>query len=629
MARNIRWTIPFKSVSGVDCHVDIYDDNWSGAVTTLTGSDDPFFYSEDDSEDMLEVVRIKTGYISVVENTYGELDALRPTNTSGRYVKFWYGNRLDFIGFIQYQDFDNDWVACPRVVQFPIVSPLGLTEGRTFAKTSPQYRSLGNILYEVLQSLNAGYTKVIFPNDTPELAGKINSLVICPFSSNFPQIAQTDPALLLYDPISMMDFLTYLCNAYGWMAHDQADVLVFTRLDYTGGYYSYTYNALVVPTGKAQETEGVQPVMGNTEAALEDYFTFADDSAVMTSIQPLKSLTLNYTSRDMNSFVLPYNHSTYVSDVISNQNIAVWLKPACPEIAGGMLNTQGSQLYMDVGRPVTPGVYLSYCGESDGTFFGTVKKDNPGAPLQERILIQPSNSWQVGIELVQLKFYEHPLYFGFNLKIEMTWGVDIKSLANVERSNNLYLGYRVYNASIDESGVITIDKKTGTGVASISLPYAPGVILPISTEPLTVSLTLPSVQSGHGFQSNEVYAIERIGFEVFEGRFAKYKVYKVDFDEISGDKNSDVEGSVDMPITMYHYCIGQIDIENRSVPSGIYSYLFQQQRRLQAAFRLGTMPAHPYNIKFNYAGMNWRYIAAEFHPRDDEYRLTLQSSPVY
>ena len=137
------------------------------------------------------------------------------------------------------------------------------------------------------------------------------------------------------------------------------------------------------------------------------------------------------------------------------------------------------------------------------------------------------------------------------------------------------------------------------------------------------------MQSGHGFQSNEVYAIERIGFEVFEGRFAKYKVYNVDYDEIRGDNNSDVEGSVDMPITMYHYCIGQIDIENRSVPSGIYSYLFQQQRRLQAAFRLGTMPAHPYNIKFNYANMNWRYIAAEFHPRDDEYRLTLQSSPVY
>ena len=626
MARNIRWTIPFKSVSGVDCHVDIYDDNWSGAVTTLTGSDDPFYYSEDDSEDMLEVVRIKTGYISVVESVYGELDALRPTNTSGRYVKFWYGNRLDFIGFIQYQDFDNDWVACPRVVQFPVVSPLGLTEGRMFAKTSPQYRSLGNILYEVLQSLNAGYTKVIFPDDQPELAGKINSLVICPFSNDFPQIAQTDPALLLYDPISMMDFLTYLCNAYGWMVHDQADVLVFTRIDYTGSYYSYPYNSLVIPTNKTAETEGSQPVSGNTVQDLEDYFTFADDSAVMTSIQPLKSLTLNYEKGDMNKFILPYNHSTYVYDIIRNQNIAVWLKPVTPEISGGMLNTQGSDLYMDVGRPVTPGVYLAYCGISDGVFFGTVKPNVNGASLQERILIQPSGSWQVALELIQLRFYEHPLYFGFNLIIEMSWGTDIKGLSNTERKNDIILGCHIYNSSIDTTGNVVVSRKDGIGTLSVNLPYAPGVILPISTEPLTVSLTLVS---GHGLRSNEIYAIERVGFEVYEGRFAHYKIYNVDYDKIEGNKNGDVEGSIDMPITMYHYCIGQIDIENRSVPSDIYPYLFQQQRRLQAAFRLDTMPAHPYNIKFNYAGMTWRYIAAEFHPRDDEYRLTLQSSPVY
>lgn len=621
MARNIRWTIPFKSVSGVDCHVDIYDDNWSGAVTTLTGSDDPFYYSEDDSEDMLEVVRIKTGYISVVENTYGELDALRPTNTSGRYVKFWYGNRLDFVGFIQYQDFDNDWVACPRVLQFPIVSPLGLTEGRTFAKTSPQYRSLGNILYEVLQSLNAGYTKVIFPNDTPELAGKINSLVICPFSNDFPQIAQTDPALLLYDPISMMDFLTYLCNAYGWMVHDQADVLVFTRLDYTGGYYSYAYNALVVPTGKAQETEGVQPVMGNTEADLEDYFTFVDDSAVMTSIQPLRRLTLKYDVDNSIEETLTFDHSTFVREERNGDNVCVFLKPATDEISGDLLNTVGTTIDSS-GRLVAPGVYLTYSGYSGSYYWGeeAVTGNDFTAPVQ-RIIIRPSSTdaW-AGRELVKFKFYLHPkfLYTTLLFQMEVAKGAEICKI----KKGTILTALQIVTTYRGETRTATMTfNDSNEGFAEI--PITPNV--DETTEPIEISVR----STGVWFYANT--CIERVGIKVIKQKLNKYLFFQTDKDVFEGNVNAVDTGDIDMHINRYRWGLGYIDVDNGIAQPyyTTYPYLFQQQRRLQAAFRLGTMPAHPYNIKFNYAGMTWRYIAAEFHPREDEYRLTLQSSPVY
>lgn len=619
MARNIRWTIPFKSVSGVDCHVDIYDDNWSGAVTTLTGSDDPFYYSEDDSEDMLEVVRIKTGYISVVENTYGELDALRPTNTSGRYVKFWYGNRLDFIGFIQYQDFDNDWVACPRVVQFPIVSPLGLTEGRTFAKTSPQYRSLGNILYEVLKSLNAGYTKVIFPNDTPELAGKINSLVICPFSNDFPQIAQTDPALLLYDPISMMDFLTYLCNAYGWMVHDQADVLVFTRLDYTGGYYSYTYNSLVGPTGKAQETEGVQSVTGNTEAALGDYFTFADDSAVMTSIQPLRKLTLNYDVDNNNEETLTFDHSTFVREEVNGNNVCVFLKPVTDEVGGNNLNIVGTTIDND-GRLVDPGVYLTYSGFSGSYFWGEPLDVNKNytAPDQ-RIIIRPTNNWPVGFELVKFKFYTHPYADRRTVYFQMQIGAGAQ-LCEIEKKSFITIFDAVITYRNQTQTYTLIFDNDGYGELSFLLPNSE------TTEPIEISIRTQSQTMW--FYS--MTSIERVCLKIYREDSRKYFVHQSNDDTFDGNVNGVDYGSIDMPITLYRWGNGLIGEATRN-PQYIttYPYLFQQQRRLQAAFRLGTMPAHPYNIKFNYAGMTWRYIAAEFHPREDEYRLTLQSSPVY
>ena len=42
MARGKRWTVPFVSLSGIECRVDIYDEGWTGEVTTLQGAASPF-----------------------------------------------------------------------------------------------------------------------------------------------------------------------------------------------------------------------------------------------------------------------------------------------------------------------------------------------------------------------------------------------------------------------------------------------------------------------------------------------------------------------------------------------------------------------------------------------------------
>ena len=96
MARNIRWFITFKAFNGTNCLVNIYDNDWpSGVSMGLRGAADPFYYEEDDSDDLLnDVVRYRTGYIRVVEQTVGQLDDIYPTSTFDRYVEFIYGNDL-------------------------------------------------------------------------------------------------------------------------------------------------------------------------------------------------------------------------------------------------------------------------------------------------------------------------------------------------------------------------------------------------------------------------------------------------------------------------------------------------------------------------------------------------------
>ena len=62
MARVKRWTVPFMSFNGTSCHVDIFDEDWTGSVTTLIGAANPFEYEEDNDEDLLNgVLRYRSG----------------------------------------------------------------------------------------------------------------------------------------------------------------------------------------------------------------------------------------------------------------------------------------------------------------------------------------------------------------------------------------------------------------------------------------------------------------------------------------------------------------------------------------------------------------------------------------
>ena len=52
-----KYTIPFKSLAGKDCRIDIYDSTYSGStVTTLKGAAQPVVIQEEDDESLLTVL---------------------------------------------------------------------------------------------------------------------------------------------------------------------------------------------------------------------------------------------------------------------------------------------------------------------------------------------------------------------------------------------------------------------------------------------------------------------------------------------------------------------------------------------------------------------------------------------
>ena len=196
MARVKRWTVPFMSFNGTSCHVDIFDEDWNGSVTTLIGAANPFEYEEDNDEDLLNgVLRYRSGYLRIVEETYGDLDALYPATNTDRYIEFYYGENLDFVGFIMAQEFDNDWVSGPRIIELPVISPLGLAAGTTLDWTQfvatgnvPSWFSIRMMINRALTALNAAYAGFYFPKYTSAESYSVvadalylNTLTVVPF----------------------------------------------------------------------------------------------------------------------------------------------------------------------------------------------------------------------------------------------------------------------------------------------------------------------------------------------------------------------------------------------------------------------------------------------------------------
>ena len=293
MARAKRWTVPFMSFNGTSCHVDIYDEGWTGAVTTLTAADDPFEYDENDSEDLLnDIIRYRTGYIRVREDNYGDLDDIYPLVNTDRYVEFYYGSTLDFVGYIQAQKFDNEWAPGPRLVELPVVSPLGLASGIDIDFTyndSPSWWSMRSILYKVFSQLNVGYTGWYFPKFMPSMSAQaltldglfLNSLVLVPWSGDYDKTAEMSATNSIYAPKTLEEVLKIICTGFGLILHDVVGTPIFQRVDFQGDYLLFPMSGSIsTVTTSVTDLTAVASV----------------DSAnnVISSIMPLSKIEVEY-----------------------------------------------------------------------------------------------------------------------------------------------------------------------------------------------------------------------------------------------------------------------------------------------------------------------------------------------
>jgi hypothetical protein len=322
--RAIKWQIPFKTQTEVDCVINIYEEDWTGAVTMIAdtnpnspgyASEDPFSIEEDDDEDLLKVIRTKTAYIRLVEKEYGSLADLYPSNPKQHYVTFYRGDMCLFTGYIQCDSYDNDWKGAPREIELTCLSPLALADSLTFYGGNdfvPCYRSLGSLLKEVVVGLESGISKVVMPDKHPEfpiyfLEASIASDLFIPAKDNIvDHYTGNVPQIVVYEPKSYSEFLEALCNCYGMIVHDGPGMLIFSKFDYSGKYYEMDISDIDDDEQSITRTEiAGSDTLTDLESISETYGTDGEE----TLIRPLNSITINRPKWDNEDTSFPIGRS--------------------------------------------------------------------------------------------------------------------------------------------------------------------------------------------------------------------------------------------------------------------------------------------------------------------------------
>ena len=609
----------FKSLNETGCLVNIYEEDFaSNADTTKTGADvpfavesgvaeliggaTPFIIQENDSEDLTDVFRYKTGYIRAVETSYGQLTDLYPSTNTQHYVEMYYGSTLAFVGYMQAQSFDNNWVASPRGLAFPIMSPLGLAEGiKLNPINTPQRVSLATLLHEAITGLNAAYAKVIIPDVPHSIEGVVNSLVVSPYNPDFsPSIYDYNA---VFSPITYAELIEGICNAFGWMVHDTPDALVFTMFDHFGDYAQYTVANLPTMSGKTIVANGAAVV------ALGTISQVAGADGKESTILPRKEIKIQYEGDNGASLSFDFDKVRMYSESHVGSRHCAFLRSM-----DGRLQTQFPNYYNALDENTSlvanTGVMLADCGGDSG--------------MTQCVLVNVDSNWDLSTAPAFSLFFPFPPTVPTILNYKAKFGMWVSGMTDSDED----FGYTHYNLT----GYVKVGNKyllmDGTwGTSGQKRWLYDGIKIPAPPSRDVLELEFWIGYGGGATPQAKLLSVDGITFKEDEEMFAKYKSRNATADTINGAVGSDEDASIHMLFYYSKESSNMIGDEIYPLHTS-YPYLRKSQIRLKAPFKL-SMPSLPYCKLFDYwlTNKRWRIISMDFEPREDLYTLIMHRSP--
>lgn len=668
MAYGLLCNIPFTSLNGTSCLIQVWKDNYTGstrAIYNITpdnpntpgyAADDPFYYEEDNEQDLLKFVRVKTGYIRLVERDNDSLAFLRPSYPLEHYVRVYYGSyneqsprqNLVFTGYMQYEEFSNDWVSPPSVKEFPVVSPLGMLSGISFDTYAPQKLTMGAVMSTVMTKLSAScqdshgvetidYNYVVWPGGQKVIAGEyvgatypwdgqVHSTAICPFNPDFKHYS---PATDLYAPRALDFFVEGLCVSNGWMLHDECDTLVFTKFNNNDKWYDRLTLAQLTSIPSYSEEIYLDKPDTLHRQSVDDYFEIDGDDGQTTIKHPLKKLTLKVDGANAWSKPEPLDYTNDFLCEVREYNPGKYVnmlegKPVGPILDCGQYESGG------------PGVYPGGASKVEVVDSNHARIGVPGLTFMTRF----NNSWDItNAVILRMRYYGPMTKQGYLLaKITLKMGSDITEMETKPNwwewvsffSSSSELQYTEHHpnaqeqmalAAMGDTDGVLIDLR-GTPLRVISsfdlvLRFNPQAIIQNNTwMQFDISLSDPEKSEyfadgiGSEIVYNPTYWRHEYGAEekTLNCGISNFGLYPSN--NSYGDKDGFINGNApDFLCERSGHNFLEVPVSRKNVvmPTNIY------------------IPRWIYWRGSNY---DWRVIGVNFHPRNDEYRLLMAHSDL-
>ena len=593
-------------MANIDCRIDIYDRDYSGSVITVSPANpdtpgyaaaNPVTIQEDDDENLLKVLRSKTGYLTLVEKTFGSLSSLYPESNTQLAVEVYYNSTLVFYGFVQAQAFENSYEAAPRTIQIPIMSPLTLMDGWNFGDDVYIGETMIGAYLDECLSL---YDDVILPLDlitTPDsgtntpLQLRLNSRIVCPWNDSYDYGLRTDgvdPSC--YEPITYQEFLDAFCHLYGLVAHEFGKTIIFSKFDYNGQYIRMNVGDL---QDDSYSTSGMPT--GDTILAFDDVFRPSGKNSREGMVLPIKKLTYEY-GEYTEEVPMDLSRSKYVGRV----NLPEY------ELNCAILNPQTQEFHSDF--------FTTAGGTLDTTNHCRVLGDGSKEMVELRVNTPAGQTSDV--ELFRYNFSNVPVNIS-GATIETSFKHEEGETDTTLRMQ-VISGGRYYTTSHDWTTTptfipITFDKdgkcKTydvGSNARNVIIKIFPPSASGTSTKGIFYGITL----------------------EVFADPLRRYEL-PVDTKKVVINSNpSYTEESIDM---LMHTAIGN----ERRLTGGYvqrcpFSYMFRSQLRHKRQVKMISSTdmrlAYLKRVTSSTISGRWRIVSYDFNPWDDEWTITMHRS---
>ena len=242
MAKNIHWRIQFRTRSEKLGVLNLYEENYTGAVVELTPAAVPFETQEDSADTWFVPIRKQTGYIRVLDE--GNTEGIMPVGMKDRYIEYTEDGSLKWCGYMVPDVFSSDWDVTPNEVEFPVVGGLGVLEGEYLNEDDGLgVVSLGELMYQSLTATGINYNKIYLPKEVLRYSGSDDylfplSLEVSRFNffKDNDALNSDDADWTRYNGKTCYEVISEIMKLWGWTIRERGKDLWVTSTVNRGSF---------------------------------------------------------------------------------------------------------------------------------------------------------------------------------------------------------------------------------------------------------------------------------------------------------------------------------------------------------------------------------------------------------